>query len=428
MNAQQFHDIFNKLPAKRKEYLLLYLGGKSKDEIMSQLGLKDPTNMTNHLRNACKNFDIIPEAYTDYLYELVELFSKYKPEIISPVLLKRLGFIVDQPPYPDIPDHIKSPFFITPKSLQNFNQLLHKPGIIKIKAPHKMGKTSFINRIIAEAEKQKYQIVYLNLSAVEKEQYQDIKSFYQSFFDIIMSELPELNLSIEWPTDSSKNTKCTEYLQKILTQLKTPLVLILDEVDKVFDYPIIYQDFFSMLRNWHEKGTRSKNWEKLRLIVSYSTDDYGRLDIHQSPFNVGTPITLQELNEEEVKTLTSRHGLTQDTGITLMKLVGGHPYLLRLALYELYYEHTTLNELQKNAPTNTGIYKEHLLYYLKFLQENQDLKEVFKTILASFIPIKLREKTIAIYQLEAMGLIKLVGDTVEIRCRLYRLYFSDRLG
>lgn len=135
-----------------------------------------------------------------------------------------------------------------------------------------------------------------------------------------MSELPELNLSIEWPADSSKNTKCTEYLQKILNQLKTPLVLILDEVDKVFDYPVIYQDFFSMLRNWHEKGTRSKNWEKLRLIVSYSTDDYGRLDIHQSPFNVGTPITLQELNEDEVKTLTSRHGLPQDTGITLMKL------------------------------------------------------------------------------------------------------------
>lgn len=146
----------------------------------------------------------------------------------------------------------------------------------------------------------------------------------------------------------------------------------------VFEYPEIYQDFFPMLRHWYEKINTSETWENLRLVISHSTDDYGRLGIHQSPFNVGIPIKLEEFNIEQVQNLASRHGLGRESILPLINIVEGHPYLLRLAFYHLYYQHISLQQLLNEISTNLGIYGDHLRPLLKKLENNLELKEVFK--------------------------------------------------
>ena len=84
---------------------------------------------------------------------------------------------------------------------------------------------------------------------------------------------------------------CTRYLEILLQDTDEPLVLGLDEVDRLFKYPDISQDFFYLLRSWHEEANNIELWEQLRLIVVYSTEDFGKLDINQSPFNVGLPLS-----------------------------------------------------------------------------------------------------------------------------------------
>ena len=176
-------------------------------------------------------------------------------------------------------------------------------------------------------------------------------------------------------------------------------------------------------------GTDGSNlWEKLRLIVVHSTEGYIPLDINQSPFNVGLPIELQEFTLAQVTDLAHRHGLTwtDDQFHQLMTLIGGHPYLVRFAFYHMAQHQLTLKQLLEDAPTESGIYGDHLRRHLWNLHQNTTLAESFREVLASQEPVCLESEQA--FKLHSLGLVKLQGNGVIPRFDLYRKYFSDRLN
>lgn len=156
-------------------------------------------------------------------------------------------------------------------------------------------------------------------------------------------------------------------------------------VDRVFEYPTIADDFFGLLRAWYEEAeygdSDSELWAKLRLVVVHSTEVYIPLNVNQSPFNVGLSIELSEFSAEQVADLARRHGLNLQINMVerLMNIVGGHPYLVRVALYHIAQEVTlfnrrfsgsakeqkdleeSLDELLELAPTEAGIYQKELV-------------------------------------------------------------------
>ena len=157
-----------------------------------------------------------------------------------------------------------------------------------------------------------------------------------------------------------------------------------------------------------------------------TTEDYGRLDINQSPFNIGLPIQLDDFSDAEVLQLAIRHGLESKVVKPIMDLVGGHPYLVRLAFYYLATEYISCHELLKYAATDNGIYSQHLANYLDIFQNNPELIKTFQPIICGQENIKKNIKNrIRIHQLEALGLIKLDGNFVVPRCRLYSDYFKQ---
>jgi hypothetical protein len=109
----------------------------------------------------------------------------------------------------------------------------------------------------------------------------------------------------------------------------------------------------------------------------------------------------------------------------LIDLVGGHPYLIRLALDALCYQNLTKEQLLQEAPTQGGIYGSHLRRHWDNLQSSPELAVAMKAVIASENGVEL-EPTLA-YKLESMGLVTLVGDEVQPSCELYRQYFRDRL-
>jgi hypothetical protein len=92
------------------------------------------------------------------------------------------------------------------------------------------------------------------------------------------------------------------------------------------------------------------------LVIVHSKEVYIPLNINQSPFNVGLPIELPELNQAQVEDLVRRHGLSFSAHQfdRLMAMVGGHPYLVRVALYQIARGRMTLEQLLKVAPTEEG--------------------------------------------------------------------------
>jgi hypothetical protein len=425
MNKTEFETIFNvKLTPKQKEALHYAIQlGLSNEDVAQKLGASHRTTTIQHIKNICIKFGIDPVIDPDYRDSLVELLKKYRPDLVSPKYGSR-------PRYPEGAEPLISAFYIERGVESECYSILKEPGaLIRVSAPKEMGKTSLLKRINDHAKQQRYHTAYLNLSQIEAAKLTDESTFLRQFYAYTLRELPSIKPADHWNTELSAMLNCTDQFQSLLKQLPNNLVLFLDEVDALFEHPQIYKSFFPMLRHWHnDKVNDSENWEKLRLVIAYSTEDYGRLDINQSPFNVGIPIGLGNFTLEQTQMLASRHDLDRQAILPLNVLVEGHPYLLRLGFYHLAHHNLTLSDLIKEAPTDAGIYRSHLHRLLDILHTNSELGTLGRDILSNEQPIKTRKHTTQLMQLEGMGLIKREGDLVRPRCNLYRLYFRDRLS
>jgi len=297
-----------------------------------------------------------------------------------------------------------------------------------------MGKTSLMTRILAHGRSQKCQTVSLNLQLAEVSILSDLNKFLRWLMANITLQLGiKSEINQYWDRDLGSKISCTNYLQQhILKQLDSPLILALDEVNHLFDYPQIAQEFLPLIRFWHEEASYINIWQRLRIIVVHSTDAYIPLDIDQSPFNLGLPVILPEFNLEQVQELAFRHqfclevdNLEQNLR-SLMEMVGGYPYLVRLAFYVLSTQPITFQQLLTEAPTPSGIYRHHLQEYCLRIAKYPELVNAFRQVVATDSPTQI--SSIAAYKLESMGLTKLSGNKVIPSCQLYRLYFRDYLN
>ncbi|MDJ0519666.1 MAG: molecular chaperone Tir [Okeania sp. SIO1H6] len=335
------------------------------------------------------------------------------------------------PKLPKSQDNYAASFYIErPPIEKNCYQEITKPGaLIRIKAPRQMGKTSLMARILDRAAKLGYQTAVLNLQLVESQIFNNLDKFLRWFCAAVASELNlAANLDNYWNEIFGSKVSCKSYFERyILKSIDTPIVLALDEVDYIFQYPEITVDFFSLLRAWHEDAKNRDLWKNMRLIVVHSTEAYVPIDINQSPFNVGLPIDLPELSADQIQDLASHYQLQLDMSEIekLMAIVGGNPYLIKLALYQLFQKKITIDELLKTAATDIGCYAAHLQRHWCYLQQYPELAQAFKTVISCHQTVKL--EVMQGLKLNSIGLINLQGNEATPSCELYNLYFKERL-
>lgn len=337
--------------------------------------------------------------------------------------------------FPNGPVPIDSKFYISRPPIEElaYSEIEQPGSFICVKAPRKMGKTSLNLRILNHAENIGYKTVNLDFQQAEKAVFTSINRFLRWFCANISRELYlEAQLDDYWDEEMGSKISCSLYFEAyLLSSLKTPIVIVLNEVDSIFEHSEIASDFLPLLRSWYEQAKRVAIWQKLRLVLTYSTEIIVPLKLSQSPFNVGLPLKLSNFSREQVKKLALVHNLVwmDDENVNqLMAMVGGQPYLVRLALFHLAYnkdEVKSLNLLLEQAPTEAGIYNSHLRTYLSILQEDVQLKSIFCKLVAANSPMKI--DPLITYKLQSLGLIYLDGDNASIACELYRLYFQRQL-
>ena len=332
--------------------------------------------------------------------------------------------------YPGSPVPLGSPFYIHHPLIEELAyREIAKPGsVLRIKAPRKMGKSSLLLRILDRANSLGYRTVSLDFQQAEEAVLDNLDKFLRWFCANISRhlELPPL-LDDYWDEDMGSKVSCTIYLQQyILAEINSPLVLALNEVNRIFEYPKIAREFLPLLRSWHEEAKRIETLGKLRLIVLHSTEIYIPLKLTESPFNVGLPLQLPYFTEEQILALAQRHGLDwtdSPDADQLMAMVGGHPYLVRLALYHLCENSVTLDRLLQEAPTMAGIYKDYLRSFWVTLQEYPELAVALKQVVKSERGVEL--DPIVASKLVSMGLIHIDNNRCTLSCELYRLYFGS---
>ncbi len=296
-----------------------------------------------------------------------------------------------------------------------------------------MGKTCLMNWLFERmSQSHEYTAVVLDFNEPESDIVADLDELLQ-YFCTSLSLALDLPDKVEefWQKKRAKTLKCRAYFEKeILKPIKGNLIIAIDNIDRLFEekYQETSDDFFGMLRSWYGNAQTLTNWQKLRLILVYSTEDLPNLGIYQSPFNVGKEIKLSEFTPEQIKDLASRYGLNWSNQEIdcLMELVGGHPYLIHEAINDLAtYPQVTFSEMLLKAPTDEGIYFQHFQSYWKLLELDPELALALHNIIISDVPISLSQALI--FKLESLGLIRKQDNHVCPRYQLYQDYFRSHI-
>ena len=264
-----------------------------------------------------------------------------------------------EPPVGVLP--LDSPLYVErpPVEALCYEQVM-KPGtLIRIHAPSQMGKTSLTIRILAHAKQQGANVrtVALSLQKTEQTIFTDSDRFLRWFCAAVTRKL-QLPYQIDryWNNTFNSQENCTSYFENcILPEINGVLVLALDRVDEIFRHPTIANDFFPLIRSWHE-SSGNQLWKKLRSIVVHSSEVDMLLNINKSFLDVGLAIELKEFTANQIFKLAQNYGLNlSDTKIsTLMQLVGGHPFLVQQILYNITTQNLTLSDFAPviSSPAN----------------------------------------------------------------------------
>jgi hypothetical protein len=299
---------------------------------------------------------------------------------------------------------------------------------ITIKAPRQLGKSSLLVRTMKCAADTGKAVAFLDFGLLDRNTLQSPEGFFRTLCHWITDEL-DLADEVDrfWDTKLGYVQRCTKYVRKhLLYAVGGSLVLAMDEVDQMFDCPF-RSDFFGMLRSWHNSRRPGNEWKRLDLALVISTEPYLLIDNpYQSPFDVGQVIELDDFTPDQVRDLNARHGhpLSEAQLTSLMSLIGGHPYLVRRALYLVASGQADTGSLMANAARDDGPFGDHLLRHLFRFRDKPNLRQAMVQVVAH----NTCSDDLLFFRLRGAGLARRSGSAVIPRYGLYATYFREHFN
>ncbi len=328
---------------------------------------------------------------------------------------------------------LDSAYYIVRPTDDEFTQAIaRQDSIVLIKGGRQMGKTSLLARGVEEARKTGAKVVVTDFQSLSAPDLVSADALYRTLAEKIAEDLDLDTLPGDvWNENRSANMNLERYLRReVLAAIgDVPLVWALDEVDRLFTCDF-GSEVFGLFRSWHNKRSLDPSgpWSRLTLAIAYATEAHLFItDMNQSPFNVGTRLTLNDFTTAQVGEINTRYGvpLSPAEVATFHDLSGGQPYLTRRGLDELTASDLPFARFSAEAGRDEGVYGDHLRRMLLSLSQEPTLVDAVRLLLKGQ-PCPSPE---LFYRLRTAGLVQGegVGD-VRIRCRVYREYLSRHLS
>jgi hypothetical protein len=324
---------------------------------------------------------------------------------------------------------LDSPFYVRRREDDIVERCLQQAGsTIVIKGPRQSGKSSLLARAHALSKREGRRSVYLDFQTFDEPQIASLGATLQTLARRIARAL-KTTVQPRDVWDSELLGEKGSFAEFLVTAVLDgpPVVLLLDEVDRLFDR-LFRGDFFAAVRGWHNNRATEEAWESLHLVLGHATDPALWIEnLNESPFNVGDRLRLDGFTHEQMADLNSRHGSplhSPEEIAGLMELVGGHPYLVRQGLYVLAAERWPLSRLREEAGKDKGPFGDHLRRHLWALHQSDRLR----TEVARIARGAGCEDETFFQRLVAAGMVR--GETraeARLRCDLYQQYFSRHL-
>jgi hypothetical protein len=327
---------------------------------------------------------------------------------------------------------LDSEFYVERPTDQEFlSAVKRSDSVVLVKGARQMGKTSLLARGLHLARGMGARVVLTDFQKLNAEHLNSITALLQSLGGIIADQL-DLDCYPEdiWDPRRGPSRNFERYLQReVFAKINGPLVWCLDEVDRLFSCPFA-SEVFGLFRSWHNDRALDPKapWPRLTMAMAYATEAHLFItDPNQSPFNVGTRLTLEDFTPEQVAELNRRYGKPlrdEAEQERFYKLLSGHPYLVRRGLNELVSRGPTLDDFEQQASLDEGPFGDHLRRFLVILAQDSALCDVMRKLIQGHAQPSDND----FYRLRSAGLLS--GHTAEEarpRCQLYRYYFKRHL-
>jgi hypothetical protein len=301
-----------------------------------------------------------------------------------------------------------------------------------LRGVRQVGKTSLLARGLRQAREAGGRAVFTDFQRLNRSEFRSLDAFYWALGMRLLRDLGlDPRLADIWDKDLPPNPNFEGLLQEvILARVAGPLIWIMDEVDRLFacDFGT---EVFGLLRSWHNARAIDPTgpWARLTLVIAYATEAHLFIkDLNQSPFNIGTTVTLSDFTVEQAGELNRRRGtpLRSDRDLErFYHLVGGHPYLANRGLYEMGRRALDIADFERQATDDEGLFGNHLRRILVTLGQDEALLAGVRGVLRGG-PCPTAE---SFYRLRAAGLI--AGDSARyarIRCRIYETFLGRHLS
>lgn len=335
-----------------------------------------------------------------------------------------------EPPGGAVPLH--SEFYVERNADKELrNALVRYDSIVLLKGARQMGKTSMLARGLQFARERGAKVALTDFQKFNATNLESVGPFYLSLAESLADQL-ELGVlpSDTWDERRGPNVNFERFVRReVLSKLNAPLVWGLDEVDRLFTTSF-GSEVFGLFRSWHNERALDPTgpWAGLSLCIAYATEAHLFItDMNQSPFNVGTRLTIDDFTLAKVAELNQRYGSPLKDPAELdsfFRLMGGHPFLTRRGLHELANRRVGYDVFSANAANDDGVYGEHLRRILVLLAKDPALTDVVRTVLRGQ-PCPTPE---SFYRLRSAGVI--AGNSqsdCRPRCELYASYLKRHL-
>ncbi len=326
---------------------------------------------------------------------------------------------------------LDSPFYLRRREDEALERCLNQRGsTVIVKGPRQSGKSSLLARAHALSRLKGQRSVYLDFQTFDASQLENLGSTLRALATRIARALKgTVRPADVWDSEFlGHKGSFSAFLEALLLDPdSSPIVLLLDEVDRLFDQP--YRgDFFAAVRGWHNNRATEEIWEGLHIVLAHATDPALWIEnLNESPFNVGDRLRLSDFTRDQVADLNSRHGsplCTSEEVDGLIRLIGGHPYLVRQALHVLTTERWSLFDLERVAASDNGPFGDHLRRHLWALGQSGPLSVAVLRIIQG----KGCDDEALFHRFLAAGLV--TGENrgeARMRYALYQTYFASHL-
>jgi tRNA A-37 threonylcarbamoyl transferase component Bud32 len=327
---------------------------------------------------------------------------------------------------------LDSKFYIVRPTDEEFLAAIERrDSIVLVKGARQMGKTSLLARGLKVAREIGAKVVLTDFQSLNMAHFDSVETLYKALAELIADQL-DLDVFPQevWNAERGPSVNFQRYIRReVLAKISGHLVWGLDEVDRLFTCQF-GSEVFGLFRSWHNARSLDPEgpWRNLTMAIAYATEAHLFIsDLNQSPFNVGTRLTLADFTPEQVTELNRRYdsplkGQTELT--TFYNLLSGHPYLVRKGLHEMAARGMSSSAFSRQADLDEGPFGDHLRRFLVLLAQDAALCDVVREILRG----RPCRSTESFYRLRSAGV--LAGDSVQEarpRCQLYATYLSRHL-